>query len=89
LGQATAIGLAEADADIIAVSHSESHETVKSNNLNSLNSLFFLSQLVGNHMIERGRGKIINIASLLTYQGGINVPGYTASKCVDGGWMAR
>ncbi|QHW33482.1 2-dehydro-3-deoxy-D-gluconate 5-dehydrogenase KduD [Paenibacillus rhizovicinus] len=46
----------------------------------NLNSLFFLSQLAGNHMIERGGGKIINIASLLSFQGGINVPGYTASK---------
>jgi 2-deoxy-D-gluconate 3-dehydrogenase len=140
LGQAMAIGLAEAGADIIAVSHSESVETVKAivalgrkaqliavdlsreelldrlfeqalslygridilvNNAGTirrkpaaehtrndwhevidlnLNSLFFLSQLVGNHMIERGSGKIINIASMLTYQGGINVPGYTASK---------
>ena len=31
-------------------------------------------------MIERGSGKIISIASMLSYQGGINVPGYTASK---------
>jgi 2-dehydro-3-deoxy-D-gluconate 5-dehydrogenase len=46
----------------------------------NLNSVFFLSQLAGRHMIERGSGKIINIASMLTYQGGINVPGYTASK---------
>jgi 2-dehydro-3-deoxy-D-gluconate 5-dehydrogenase len=140
LGQAIAIGLAEAVADIIAVSQSESHDTVKAiqalgrkaeliavdlsdealldgafakalgiygridilvNNAGiirrkpaaehlrqdwhdvidlNLNSLFFLSQLVGNHMIERGSGKIINIASLLSHQGGINVPGYTASK---------
>jgi 2-deoxy-D-gluconate 3-dehydrogenase len=140
LGQAMAVGLAEAGADIIAVSYSESVETVKSivalgrkaqliavdlsreellddvfekalnlygridiliNNAGiirrkpaaehtrkdwhevidlNLNSLFFLSQLVGKHMIERGSGKIINIASMLTYQGGINVPGYTASK---------
>ncbi|SEC51894.1 2-deoxy-D-gluconate 3-dehydrogenase [Paenibacillus sp. GP183] len=48
-------------------------------NLN-LNAAFFLSQLLGRHMIERGSGKIINIASMLTFQGGINVPGYTASK---------
>jgi 2-deoxy-D-gluconate 3-dehydrogenase len=140
LGQAIAIGLAEAGADIVAVSQSESHDTVKViqalgrkaeliavdlsqedrldglfaqalaiygridilvNNAGiirrkpaaehirqdwhdvidlNLNSLFFLSQLVGNHMIERGSGKIINIASLLSHQGGINVPGYTASK---------
>ena len=46
----------------------------------NLNSAFFLCQLAGRHMIERGSGKIINIASMLSYQGGINVPGYTASK---------
>ncbi|CAH1209556.1 2-dehydro-3-deoxy-D-gluconate 5-dehydrogenase [Paenibacillus plantiphilus] len=46
----------------------------------NLNSAFFLCQLVGSHMLERGSGKIINIASMLSYQGGINVPGYTASK---------
>jgi 2-deoxy-D-gluconate 3-dehydrogenase len=46
----------------------------------NLNTVFFLSQLVGRHMIERGSGKIINIASMLSFQGGINVPGYTASK---------
>lgn len=46
----------------------------------NLNTVFFLSQLAGRHMIERGSGKIISIASMLSYQGGINVPGYTASK---------
>ncbi|HTG69678.1 MAG TPA: 2-dehydro-3-deoxy-D-gluconate 5-dehydrogenase KduD [Candidatus Udaeobacter sp.] len=46
----------------------------------NLNSVFFLSQLAGKHMIEQGSGKIINIASMLSYQGGINVPGYTSSK---------
>jgi 2-dehydro-3-deoxy-D-gluconate 5-dehydrogenase len=48
-------------------------------NLN-LNTVFYLSQIAGRHFIERGSGKIINIASMLSYQGGINVPGYTASK---------
>ncbi|MBP1157513.1 MULTISPECIES: 2-dehydro-3-deoxy-D-gluconate 5-dehydrogenase KduD [unclassified Paenibacillus] len=48
-------------------------------NLN-LNSAFFLSQLAGREMIKQGSGKIINIASMLSFQGGINVPGYTASK---------
>ncbi|MFB5759240.1 2-dehydro-3-deoxy-D-gluconate 5-dehydrogenase KduD [Paenibacillus medicaginis] len=48
-------------------------------NLN-LNSIFILSQFAGRHMISRGSGKIINIASMLSFQGGINVPGYTASK---------
>jgi 2-dehydro-3-deoxy-D-gluconate 5-dehydrogenase len=48
-------------------------------NLN-LNSVYFLSQLAGRQMIKQGSGKIINIASMLSFQGGINVPGYTASK---------
>lgn len=46
----------------------------------NLNTVFLLSQIVGRHMIERGSGKMINICSMLSYQGGINVPGYTASK---------
>ncbi len=46
----------------------------------NLSSVFRLSQLVGRHMIERGRGKILNIASLLSFQGGITVPAYAASK---------
>lgn len=46
----------------------------------NLNSVFTLSQLAGRQMIEQGSGKIINIASMLSFQGGINVPGYTASK---------
>ncbi|SDG10007.1 2-deoxy-D-gluconate 3-dehydrogenase [Fontibacillus panacisegetis] len=48
-------------------------------NLN-LNTVFLLTQITGRHMLERGSGKIINICSMLSYQGGINVPGYTASK---------
>ncbi|MGD8895713.1 MAG: 2-dehydro-3-deoxy-D-gluconate 5-dehydrogenase KduD [Acidobacteriota bacterium] len=47
----------------------------------NIRTLFFLSQAVGKVMIERGRGgKIINIASVLSFQGGILVPSYTASK---------
>ena len=46
----------------------------------NLSSVFSLSQLAGRHMLERGRGKILNIASLLAFQGGINVPAYAASK---------
>ncbi|MFN2744501.1 MULTISPECIES: 2-dehydro-3-deoxy-D-gluconate 5-dehydrogenase KduD [Bacillus] len=46
----------------------------------NLNSLFLLSQAVGRQMIEHRQGKIINIASLLSFQGGILVPAYTASK---------
>jgi 2-deoxy-D-gluconate 3-dehydrogenase len=46
----------------------------------NLNSLWYLSQAVGRGMVQRGQGKIINIASLLSFQGGIRVPAYTAAK---------
>ncbi|MBD8027415.1 2-dehydro-3-deoxy-D-gluconate 5-dehydrogenase KduD [Ureibacillus sp. Re31] len=46
----------------------------------NINSVFTLCQTIGNQMIEKKSGKIINIASLLSFQGGINVPSYTASK---------
>jgi 2-deoxy-D-gluconate 3-dehydrogenase len=46
----------------------------------NLKSVFFLSQAAGRHMIAKGRGKIVNIASMLSFQGGIRVPSYTASK---------
>ncbi|MCL2060727.1 MAG: 2-dehydro-3-deoxy-D-gluconate 5-dehydrogenase KduD [Oscillospiraceae bacterium] len=47
----------------------------------NLKSIFFLSQRVAKLMMEKGSGgKIINIASMLSYQGGIRVPSYTASK---------
>lgn len=46
----------------------------------NLSSQFALTQLVARPMLERGSGKIIFTASLLSFQGGINVPGYTASK---------
>ena len=51
----------------------------------NLKTLFFLCQAAGKHMIARGSGKIINIASMLTFQGGIRVPSYTASKSGVGG----
>jgi 2-deoxy-D-gluconate 3-dehydrogenase len=46
----------------------------------NLNSVFQISQTCGKAMIAKGSGTIINIASLLSFQGGINVPAYTASK---------
>ncbi len=46
----------------------------------NLSSQFTLTQAIARSMIERGRGKIIFTASLLSFQGGINVPGYTAAK---------
>lgn len=51
----------------------------------NLDSQFVLSQAVGRAMLERGYGKIIFTASLLSFQGGINVPGYTASKSAIAG----
>jgi 2-deoxy-D-gluconate 3-dehydrogenase len=46
----------------------------------NLKTLFFLSQAAAEGMVERGTGKIVNIASLLTFQGGIRVPSYAAAK---------
>jgi 2-dehydro-3-deoxy-D-gluconate 5-dehydrogenase len=46
----------------------------------NLNAQFVLAREFGRDMIERGKGKIIFTASLLTFQGGITVPGYAASK---------
>lgn len=47
----------------------------------NLKAAFFLAQQVAKHLIERqAPGKIVNIASLLSFQGGIRVPSYTASK---------
>ncbi|RCW87185.1 2-dehydro-3-deoxy-D-gluconate 5-dehydrogenase KduD [Paracoccus lutimaris] len=46
----------------------------------NLKSLFFTCQAFARAALPRGRGKIVNIASLLSFQGGIRVPSYTASK---------
>jgi 2-deoxy-D-gluconate 3-dehydrogenase len=46
----------------------------------NLSSQFILSREIGSRMIDQGSGKIIFTASLLSFQGGINVPGYAASK---------
>ncbi len=64
----------------------------------NLKTAFFLCQAAASHMLERGRGgKIINIASMLSFQGGIRVVSYTASKSALAGvtrllaneWAAR
>jgi 2-deoxy-D-gluconate 3-dehydrogenase len=61
-----------------AIEHSaEDWATVLETNLSSA---FRLAQLAGQHMIRQGRGKILNIASLLSFQGGIRVPAYAAAK---------
>ena len=47
----------------------------------NLSSVFRLCRAAGAHMLERGGGgKIVNVASLLSFQGGITVPGYAAAK---------
>ena len=46
----------------------------------NLSSQFVLTQAIARGMLERGRGRVIFTASLLSFQGGINVPGYAAAK---------
>jgi 2-deoxy-D-gluconate 3-dehydrogenase len=51
----------------------------------NLNAQFILTREFGKDMIEKGAGKIVFTCSLLSFQGGINVPGYTASKSAVAG----
>jgi 2-deoxy-D-gluconate 3-dehydrogenase len=46
----------------------------------NLKSVFLMCQAAGRHMLRQGRGKIINIASLQSFTGGITIPAYAASK---------
>lgn len=62
--------------DVLDFSESNWDDVINMN----LKSLFFLSQAAGRYMKEHGGGKIINIASMLSFQGGIRVVSYTASK---------
>jgi 2-deoxy-D-gluconate 3-dehydrogenase len=61
-----------------AVEHSlaDWHDVIETN----LSSIFRLCQSAGRRMLPQGHGKIINIASLLSFQGGVFVPGYAAAK---------
>ena len=68
-------------ADVLEFSEEDWDAVIDTN----LKTLFFLSQAVARHMAERESGKIINIASLLTFQGGIRVPSYAAAKSGVGG----
>lgn len=63
-------------ADLIEFTEEDWDAVVDTN----LKSLFFLSQAAARPMIAKGGGKIINIASLLSFQGGIRVPSYAAAK---------
>ena len=51
----------------------------------NLDAVFHLSQAAARRFVAQGSGKIINVASMLSFQGGILVPGYTASKHAVGG----
>lgn len=51
----------------------------------NLRAVFFLSQAAGRVMVPQGGGKIINVASMLSFQGGILVPSYTAAKSAVAG----
>lgn len=51
----------------------------------NLKALFFLSQAAGRVMAAQGSGKMINVASMLSFQGGIRVPSYTAAKSAVAG----
>jgi len=63
----------------------------------NLKALFFLSQAAARVMVQQGGGKIIHVASMLSFQGGITVPSYTAAKSAVAGltramaneWAAR
>ena len=46
----------------------------------NLSSVFRLCRAAGRHMLDRGNGKIVNIASLLSFQGGVRVAAYAAAK---------
>jgi 2-deoxy-D-gluconate 3-dehydrogenase len=63
-------------ADAIDVAEEDWDAVVDTN----LKSPFFLAQACARHMLRAGGGKIVNVASLLSYQGGIRVPAYAASK---------
>lgn len=68
-------------ADSLDVSEDDWDAVINTN----LKALFFLSQAAAAHMAQQGGGKIINVASLLSFQGGIRVPAYTASKSAVAG----
>ncbi|MEP0324400.1 SDR family oxidoreductase, partial [Bauldia litoralis] len=64
-------------ADILDFPESDWDDVMQVN----LKSAFFLSKAVARHMIDGGiAGRIVNIASILSFQGGVRVPSYTASK---------
>jgi len=90
LGQGMALALAEAGASICLIGRSEPTETLQKLNEMGVKSHSILTDLgqaaFARHLVAAKKtGKIINIASMLTFQGGIRVPSYTASKSGVGG----
>ena len=67
--------------DAVSFPHEDWDRVVDTN----LNGVFFLTQAIAGPMLERGRGKIINIASMLSFQGGMRVAAYAASKSAIAG----
>jgi 2-deoxy-D-gluconate 3-dehydrogenase len=63
-------------ADAVDFAEQDWDEVMNTN----LKTVFFMCQRVGRHMLARGSGKIINVASMLSFQGGVRVPSYTAAK---------
>jgi 2-dehydro-3-deoxy-D-gluconate 5-dehydrogenase len=63
-------------ADAVAFSEKDWDDVMNVN----IKAAFFMCQAAGRRMIDQKSGKIINIASMLSFQGGIRVPSYTASK---------
>ncbi|MCM0640564.1 SDR family oxidoreductase [Cellulomonas wangsupingiae] len=91
---ALATGLAERDVDILVNNGGTIRRTPVAQHSDedfdhvldvNMRTAFVLSREVGRGMLERGHGKIVNTASMLSFQGGINVPGYTASKSAIAG----
>jgi 2-deoxy-D-gluconate 3-dehydrogenase len=63
-------------ADAVAFAEADWRAVVATN----LDAVWFLSQVAGQRMLARGYGRVIQIASLLSFQGGIRVPAYAAAK---------
>ena len=63
-------------APVLEFSESDWDSTIEIN----LTAAFLLTQAAGAHMLSRGWGKVINVASVLAYQGGLNIPAYVAAK---------
>jgi len=78
----TSIDILVNNAGIIRREEAASHSTRDWDAVMAVNldAVFLLSRALGAKMLDRGQGKIINIASVLSFQGGILVPGYAAAK---------